>query len=138
MDLLGAEDVAVKRVPVGELERQLAVLGQRSGAHAELLEQLARGALARRLSRLDAPARTVDLARAEAALLLDQEHPLALDDEHERRDVVGDPRGPVDGGDASRNGGLVHARLAYSRRSPPATAIVSLAVSSTAARARLA
>ncbi len=68
----------VHREPVHELKPQLAALHRIVRHHAELLERLAHGAFVLRLPRVELAARTVDLAHAEAALLADQQHPVAI------------------------------------------------------------
>ena len=95
-----AKHVAVQAVTVDELERELADL---FGAHrfdAELFADLAERGDHRSFAGIDAPAGAVHLARAEPALLLDEQDArvLAIDDEEKRRAIGGLPRAPVDVG----------------------------------------
>src|SRR5262249_35281279 len=79
------EDEAVQAQAVDELEADLAARLDTCRCHSDLLFDLADRARERGLAGLELPARSVDLARAEPALLVDQEHAPSADDEEQRR-----------------------------------------------------
>ena len=87
----------VEPVAVEELEAELADVHGPDGGHADLFLDLANGGFLRRLARLDATAWSVDLARAEASLLADEQHLAVAHDEEECRPVDWSPGRPIDG-----------------------------------------
>jgi hypothetical protein len=86
----------VDGVAVHELEAVLAEFPEPHGPDAQLLFHLAQRAGLRRLAGLEPPSRAVDLPRAEAALLADQEDPPVAHHEDERRQVASPPARPVE------------------------------------------
>jgi len=92
----GAEHVHEEREAVRELEPKLTARFDAQRRDAQLLLHLAHRAGKRGFPFLEMAARPVDLACAEAALLVDEEHLPVAHDEQERRPPLRFPRRPVD------------------------------------------
>jgi hypothetical protein len=71
----------VERVTVGELKVVLAAVAGLANEKSDLFVQFPNCTLSGRLSSLDAASRSVDLTGAQAALLANEEDPVAVDDE---------------------------------------------------------
>ena len=83
------------RVSVDELEAQLAARLDSRRCDEQLLLDLANRARERRFPGVDAPAGSVDLAGAEAALFADQQDLTAADHEEQRRALARLPALPI-------------------------------------------
>lgn len=95
-DAARAEDVDVERVAVDELEAEGALFDEAERVCPHLLLELPPGRGERGLAGFEAAAGAVDLPRAEAAPLLDEEDLAVADREDERRPLRREPGLPVD------------------------------------------
>ena len=92
----GAEDGHEQRVTVHKLKGEFAARRHARRGDAQLLLHFADGAVQRRFAVVEPPARPVDFARAEAALLADQQDLIGVPHEQERCALLGRPVLPID------------------------------------------
>lgn len=81
LEIQRPEDRAMEAVTVAELEMQFAMLDRAKRPDPELFFGFAQGGLQRRFAGIDLAARAIDLARAKAAFLADEENFFVTHDE---------------------------------------------------------
>jgi hypothetical protein len=98
--IVGAKHPDVNRVAIDELEEKLATFSGLRSRDPDLFLDLSQGAFKRRLTVIEAPPGTVDLAGTQPPLLVNQKDPILPNDKQKGSSIDRLPRLPIDGIDA--------------------------------------